>query len=247
MAGDDVRVDGQSQGPEAGVERLLPDRLVPGDQRVAAPDVVHQHVEPALLGVDPGDQVADLLGHQVVDLNGDAGAAGRGDQLGGLLDGLRPVHLGAAGPGAATGGVDGGAGRAELNGDLPPGARVAPATSAIFPVSGCVMPATLSGIPDNRRPNSLLDLVDQSDPDPAVGPALALHLDHLHLADLGGGGDVGAAVGLHVQPDDVDDPDLLLVRRDEVGLGTDDVRQGQRLGRAAAPGWRPSGRRPPRR
>ena len=41
------------------------------DQRLAAPDVVDQHVEPALLGVDPLHQVAHLLGFQVVDRDGD--------------------------------------------------------------------------------------------------------------------------------------------------------------------------------
>ena len=104
----------------------------------AAPDVVDQHVEPALLGVDPGDQVADLLGHQVVDPDRDAGAAGRGDQLGGLLDGLRPVHLGAAGPAAAPGGVDGGAGRAELHGDLPTGAPGRPGDQRDLSCQRCV-------------------------------------------------------------------------------------------------------------
>src|SRR5260370_1277915 len=59
--------------------------------------------------------------------------------------------------------------------------------------------------------------------------ALALDLDHLDAADLAGGGDVGAAVGLLVQADDVDDPDLLDLRRHQVGAGTDDVGQGERL------------------
>src|SRR4051794_1243808 len=65
-----------------------------------------------------------------------------------------------------------------------PAPRVAPATRAIFPVSGCVMPATLSGIPDNRRPNLSPDTgkahsIHDADADPTIGSALALHLDHL--------------------------------------------------------------------
>src|SRR5262245_7640161 len=60
-----------------------------------------------------------------------------------------------------------------------------------------------------------------------VGLTLALHLDHGEAADLAGGGDVGAPVGLHIEPDDVDDADLGLVGRDEVGLGSNDVGQGE--------------------
>jgi hypothetical protein len=94
---------------------------VPGGQRVTAPDVVDQYVQPALLVVDPPHQVVDLLGDQVVDRHGDAGAAGRGDQLGGLLDGLRPVDLRPVPAGAAACGVHRGPGRAELYRDLPTG------------------------------------------------------------------------------------------------------------------------------
>jgi hypothetical protein len=71
-------------------------------------------------------------------------------------------------------------------------------------------------------------LVRQAHPYAAVRLALALHLEHRDPADLAGRRDVGAAVGLHVEADDVDDADLLLVGRDEVGLGPDDV--GQRQG-----------------
>ncbi len=46
---------------------------------------------------------------------------------------------------------------------------------------------------------------------------------------------VGAAVGLYVQTDDVDDTDLLLIGRNQVGLGTDDVGQAQRLGAGQHP------------
>ena len=77
--------------PQPVVEVVLPHRLVPLEQLLAAPDVVDQHVEPALLGVDALDQRPHLLGHEVVDPHGDAPAARRGDQLGGLLDRLRPV------------------------------------------------------------------------------------------------------------------------------------------------------------
>ena len=46
----------QPQQPEPVVERVLPHRRVPLGEEVAAEDVVDQHVEAALLGVDPRDQ-----------------------------------------------------------------------------------------------------------------------------------------------------------------------------------------------
>jgi len=57
----------------------------------------------------------------VVAADGDAGASGVGYQFGGVLDGLRAVHVGAGGAGAATGDVDGRACGAELDGDAAPG------------------------------------------------------------------------------------------------------------------------------
>ena len=60
---------------------------------------------------------ADLLGVEVVDGDRDALAAGRGDELGGLLDRLRAVDLGAPLARAAAGAVDGRAGLAERDGD----------------------------------------------------------------------------------------------------------------------------------
>src|SRR5580704_7501556 len=71
--------------------------------------------------------------------------------------------------------------------------------------------------------------VTDADAQAAEALALALDLDHLDAADRSGGGDVGAAVGLLVQADDVDHPDLLDLRRHQVGGGADDVGQGERL------------------
>src|SRR5205823_5088162 len=68
-----------------------------------------------------------------------------------------------------------------------------------------------------------------ADAQAAEALALALDLDDLDPADLAGRGDVGAAVRLLVQAYDVDDPDLLDLRRHEVGRGPDDVGQGERL------------------
>ena len=47
----------------------------------------------ALLAFDARDERAHLVGHEVVDLDRDAAAAGVVDELGGLFDRLGPVHL----------------------------------------------------------------------------------------------------------------------------------------------------------
>jgi hypothetical protein len=122
VARDDVRVDRESQQVQAVVERVLPHLLVPAEQLLAAPDVVHQAIQPAGRTLDPVDQRPDLVVLQMVDRHRDARAAGRRDHLGGLLDGLRPVDLRALRPGAPPGGVHRGARGAELHRDLPSGA-----------------------------------------------------------------------------------------------------------------------------
>jgi hypothetical protein len=104
---------------QAPVEVVLPDRHVPLEEVLGAPDVVDQDVQAALFPVDPVDERGDLGPVEVVDGYGDAGAAGLGDQVGGVLDGLGAVVLGAPGAGAAPGDVDGGAGGAELDRDPP--------------------------------------------------------------------------------------------------------------------------------
>src|SRR5580693_24157 len=72
-------------------------------------------------------------------------------------------------------------------------------------------------------------LVRDADAEPPEAPALALDLDDLDPAHLAGGGDVGAAVRLLVQAHDVDDPNVLDLRRHEIGRGADDVGQRERL------------------
>ena len=64
---------------------------------------------------------AHLVGVEVVDRDRDPGAAERGDQLGRLLDGLRPVVVGPerARPAAAAGADDRRAGLAQRGGDAP--------------------------------------------------------------------------------------------------------------------------------
>ena len=56
MRGDQMRIDAEPQHAQAVLEIMLPDRLVPLEQLFAAPDVVDEDVEPALLGADALDQ-----------------------------------------------------------------------------------------------------------------------------------------------------------------------------------------------
>ena len=65
--------------------------------------------------------------------------------------------------------------------------------------------------------------VDDLEADALVALALGLGLDHADAADLAGRAHVGAAVGLLVEPDDVDHADLGHRLGDEVHLGADEV------------------------
>jgi len=122
LAGDQVRHHGSVPQSLDLVQVEFPERCVPFGERVPAPHVVDDYVEAGLLGADAGDEGRDVLGSAVVAPDRDAGAAGGGDQVGGVLDGLGAVHVGAGGAGGAAGDVDGGAGGAELGGDATPGA-----------------------------------------------------------------------------------------------------------------------------
>ena len=62
VARDQVRVDREPQQPQAGVEVVLPHRRVPLEEVLGAPDVVDEHVEAAVLGVDALDERRDLRG-----------------------------------------------------------------------------------------------------------------------------------------------------------------------------------------
>ncbi|MDQ0835333.1 hypothetical protein QF032_007177 [Streptomyces achromogenes] len=122
VAGDGVGLDGEPQHPQSVVQVVLPDGGVPLEELLAAPDVVDQDVEAALLVRDALDKGPHLRRVEVVGGYGDAPAAGLGDQVGGVLYGLGAVVLGAPLAGGAPGHVDGGAGRAQLHGDAPAGA-----------------------------------------------------------------------------------------------------------------------------
>jgi len=67
--------------------------------------------------------------------------------------------------------------------------------------------------------------------------------EQLHRADLAGAGDVGAAIGLEIQPDDIDGANLLNALRQKIDLCTDQIGNLEGLSRAAESAPRSAGRR----
>jgi hypothetical protein len=84
-------------------------------------NVVDQDVKPLVFGVDPLHERADLARLEMVDRDGDPGAAGGADELGGLLDRLRPVIFRPPLAGAAAGAIHGGSCFPERDRRVPPG------------------------------------------------------------------------------------------------------------------------------
>ncbi len=156
MAGDGVGLHREAQQPQSLVEVVLPDGRLPVEEVLAAPDVVDQDVEAALLGVDPVDERLHLRRVQMVGGHGDAPAARLGDQVGGVLDRLGPVVLGAAGAGGAAGDVHRGARRAEFHGDAPSGSPGRPGHQRdLVPQRLChVSPAFRARVSVRRRRSS---------------------------------------------------------------------------------------------
>jgi hypothetical protein len=115
----EVGVDREAEDPQSVGEGVLPHGLVPLREVLAAPDVVDQHVEAAPLGVGARREPFDLLRDEVVRGHGDPGAARGRHEVGGVLDGLRPVVLAASLAGRSAGDVHRGACRAELHRDAP--------------------------------------------------------------------------------------------------------------------------------
>ena len=143
VAGDRVRVDGEAQQVQPVLEVGLPDGGVPLHLG-GAQDVVDQHVQRPLLVADALHQRRHLVGDEVVDLDRDAAAARGVDQLGGLLDRLRPVHLRPLGVVVRPVQYTVAPAAPSWTAIPRPAPRVAPATSATRPCSGCsgaVMPA----------------------------------------------------------------------------------------------------------
>ena len=120
---DEVGVDGEPEDPQALVEVVLPDRRVPvgrtAFEQLAAPDVVDEQVDVAVVVPDPLGQARHLVGVEMVDSHGDSRATEVGDDVRRLLDGLPTVVVGPerSRRAAATGTYDSGARFAEGGGD----------------------------------------------------------------------------------------------------------------------------------
>jgi hypothetical protein len=140
VRGDQMRLDAVAHDPQRVVERVLPHALDPAGERVAAPDVVDQHVQAAVLGPDPVHQRRDVGCSSVVAADGYPGPARGVDPLRGALDRLRSVHLRAPAAGRAAAAVDSGAERPELDSDRPAATPGGAATKPTRPVRGLVAP-----------------------------------------------------------------------------------------------------------
>src|SRR5699024_9480342 len=86
MARDQMGLDSIANDGQRGIERVLPDRLTPADEVVAAPDIVHEHVQSAVLGANAVDERCNVVRVIVVASYGDSHATGSDDALGGVLD-----------------------------------------------------------------------------------------------------------------------------------------------------------------
>ena len=115
--GDQVADQGLVEQGADGADVEAPDLGIPVDHPVAAPDVVDQHVQPALLGLDAGDERLHLRLVLVIDPDGVGGPAGGFDQFGGLLDDLRASRGRDPAPAGAARAIDYRPGPAELDGD----------------------------------------------------------------------------------------------------------------------------------
>ncbi len=91
LGGDEVRQDRLPEGVGTVGEIGLPERAPPAEQGVLAGDAVDEHVEPAVVADDAGEERFDLGLDGVIDAHGDTGAAGGGHHGGGLVDRLGTI------------------------------------------------------------------------------------------------------------------------------------------------------------
>ena len=119
-----MSIVGHTPAPNIASQRLL-ERLLPERGRearavvllVAAPRVVDEHVEAAVVGLDARDERLDLRRVGVIADDADPGAAAGADLRRGVLDGAGHVVGARARARRAPGDVDRGAGLAEDGGD----------------------------------------------------------------------------------------------------------------------------------
>src|SRR5262249_38260910 len=112
-AGHDVRPDRALEHRQSFVERKLPEGLSPLRERIAAPDVVDEDVEPPFIAPYALEQGRDFLLAGVIDAHRDPAATVRSDHLRRLIDGLGAPRSGPRAARAATGAVHGRTGLAE--------------------------------------------------------------------------------------------------------------------------------------
>src|SRR5262245_13287140 len=129
------------QEAQAFVQVVLPQLGVPLEEKLTAPDVVDEDVQPAGVALDPLDQPGNLGWFQVVDGDGGGRAPGLPHQVGGLLNGFGPPVLRLVLAGGAARDVDVSPGGAELDGDSPP--RAPPATSATLPARAVMLASAI--------------------------------------------------------------------------------------------------------
>src|SRR5580658_1177927 len=116
--GDDVRMHGLMQHGQSLIERKLPESLAEFGERIAAPYVINQNVELALLlTLNAGDKFLNVTFLGVIAANGDAFAAEGRDYFRRFVDGLAAALGGGFPAHAASGAIDGSASFAESAGD----------------------------------------------------------------------------------------------------------------------------------
>jgi hypothetical protein len=111
------------------------------------PDIVHENVQSALFFLDSSDQRAHLVGHEMVNLDGDPAPARLIHKMCGLFDRFWPIHFRSLGSRCSTGDVNRRSSRAQLHSDPSSCPRVAPATNATLPASGFSMCCTVMSTP----------------------------------------------------------------------------------------------------
>src|SRR5262245_5541952 len=124
VRGHEVRLHREAEYAQTGVEVVRPDRRVPigrtALQQLGAPDVVHEHVEVAVVVAHARGYPRHLFRLEMIGRDRDTGPAEVVDELGRLLDRLRPVVFGALCTRGAAGADDGGARLSERRRDPAP-------------------------------------------------------------------------------------------------------------------------------
>src|SRR5271165_4927731 len=85
-------MDGLLQHQQAVFEVRAPESFAKLRQRIAAPNVIDENVEPLVPPLDYADEFFHFRGNSVIHADGDAMPACRSDHLGGLFNRFRPAR-----------------------------------------------------------------------------------------------------------------------------------------------------------